>query len=65
LCEISAERSVDFAKTSAGFASGGATLEDLKPMRAHLPPGVRIKAAGGERTLGLPLEAEPGPGPVG
>jgi deoxyribose-phosphate aldolase len=56
---------VDFAKTSAGFASGGATLEDLKPMRAHLPPGVRIKAAGGERRLGLPLEAGPGPGPVG
>jgi deoxyribose-phosphate aldolase len=95
LCRICAELGVDFAKTSTGYGSGGATLEDLKLMRAHLPPTVRIKAAGGVRTLdallevrsigvarsgatqtakmlqeckhrlGLPLEAEPSPKPVG
>jgi len=56
LCEICAELSVDFAKTSTGFAPGGATLEDLKLMREHLPPRVRIKAASGVRTLDALLE---------
>jgi deoxyribose-phosphate aldolase len=56
LCEICAELSVDFAKTSTGYGGGGATLEDLKLMRAHLPPTVRIKAAGGVRTLDALLE---------
>jgi deoxyribose-phosphate aldolase len=56
LCEICAELNVDFAKTSTGFASGGATLEDLKLMREHLPPRVQVKAAGGVRTLDALLE---------
>jgi deoxyribose-phosphate aldolase len=56
LCGICAELAVDFAKTSTGYGGGGATLEDLRLMRAHLPPGVRIKAAGGVRTLDALLE---------
>jgi deoxyribose-phosphate aldolase len=56
LCEICAELGVDFAKTSTGFGSGGATPEDLKLMREHLPPRVQIKAAGGVRTLDALLE---------
>ena len=47
---------MDFAKTSTGFAGGGATPEDVKLMRQHLPPTVRIKAAGGVRTLDALLE---------
>lgn len=61
LCELCSELGVDFVKTSTGYgfvkgANGnynyqGATHEDLKLMRAHSAPGVRIKAAGGVRTL--------------
>jgi deoxyribose-phosphate aldolase len=56
LCEICVETGVDFAKTSTGYGSGGATLEDLKLMRGHLPPHIRVKAAGGVRTLDALLE---------
>jgi deoxyribose-phosphate aldolase len=56
LCQISAEVGADFVKTSTGYASGGATLEDLKLMREHSPPHVRVKAAGGIRTLDALLE---------
>jgi deoxyribose-phosphate aldolase len=51
LCEICAEVGADFVKTSTGYGTGGATHEDLKLMRKHSPPHVRIKAAGGVRTL--------------
>ena len=44
LCEIAG---VDWVKTSTGFAPSGATLDDLRLMRAH----VSEKAAGGVRTL--------------
>ena len=51
LCGICAEASVDWVKTSTGFAPGGATLEDVKLMRRHSPSSVQIKAAGGIRDL--------------
>jgi len=51
LCEICGELRADFVKTSTGYASGGATIEDLKLMRAHSPAHVQVKAAGGVRTL--------------
>lgn len=56
LCEICADAGADFVKTSTGYASGGATIEDLKLMRRHSPPHVEIKAAGGVRTLDALLE---------
>jgi deoxyribose-phosphate aldolase len=56
LCEICAAVGADFVKTSTGYAGGGATLEDLKLMRRHSPPQVRVKAAGGIRTLDALLE---------
>ncbi|MGD0089703.1 MAG: deoxyribose-phosphate aldolase [Planctomycetota bacterium] len=56
LCEICAAVQADFVKTSTGYGSGGATLEDLKLMRRHSPPAVRVKAAGGIRTLDALLE---------
>jgi deoxyribose-phosphate aldolase len=56
LCEICAEAGADFVKTSTGYGSGGATIDDLKLMRRHSPPHVRVKAAGGVRTLDALLE---------
>lgn len=56
LCEICAEVGADFVKTSTGFGSGGASIEDLKLMRKHSPPHVQVKAAGGIRTLDALLE---------
>jgi deoxyribose-phosphate aldolase len=56
LCEICAEVGADFVKTSTGYGSGGATIEDLKLMHRHSPPHVRVKAAGGIRTLDALLE---------
>ena len=51
LCEICSEIPADFVKTSTGFGSGGATLEDIQLMRAHAAPHVMVKAAGGVRDL--------------
>ncbi len=51
LCEIASDVKPDFIKTSTGFGSGGATLNDIRLMRAHTDPAVKIKAAGGIRTV--------------
>jgi deoxyribose-phosphate aldolase len=51
LCEICGELRADWVKTSTGYGSGGATLEDLALMRKHSPPHVQVKAAGGVRDL--------------
>jgi deoxyribose-phosphate aldolase len=56
LCEICAELGADFVKTSTGYGTGGATIPDLTLMRKHSPPQVRIKSAGGIRTLDALLE---------
>lgn len=61
LCEICSELNVEYVKTSTGFGFvkgtdghygyDGATETDVKLMRAHSAPHVRVKAAGGIRTL--------------
>lgn len=51
LCEICGDVNADWVKTSTGYAPSGATLEDLKLMRKHVPPHVQVKAAGGIRDL--------------
>jgi deoxyribose-phosphate aldolase len=51
LCEMCGELGADWVKTSTGYASGGATIEDLTLMRKHSPPHVGVKAAGGIRDL--------------
>lgn len=56
LCKICGEIGVDWVKTSTGYAPGGATLADVKLMRAHSPANVQVKAAGGVRTLDALLE---------
>jgi len=50
-CRIAEAAGADFVKTSTGFASSGATLSDLRLMRESVGPAVRIKAAGGVRSL--------------
>lgn len=51
LCEICGELRADWVKTSTGYGTGGATMEDLALMRRHSPPSVQVKAAGGVRDL--------------
>ncbi len=50
-CEICAKVGADYTKTSTGYAPSGATIADLKLMRAHTPAHMKVKAAGGVRTL--------------
>jgi deoxyribose-phosphate aldolase len=50
-CKLSEAAGAHFVKTSTGFAPSGATIEDLKLMRASVGPQVQVKAAGGVRTL--------------
>ena len=56
LCEICGELGADWVKTSTGYGTGGATIEDLKLMRQHSPEQVQVKAAGGVRDLDKLLE---------
>ncbi len=50
-CHLVEEAGAHYVKTSTGFAPSGATLEDLRLMRASVSPRVKVKAAGGVRTL--------------
>lgn len=49
LCEICNDLDVDWVKTSTGYGTGGATMEDLTLMRKHAADHVQVKAAGGVR----------------
>ena len=51
LCEIALEVKPDFIKTSTGFGTGGATVEDVKLMKSIVKDTVKVKAAGGIRDL--------------
>ena len=51
LCRIVSEAKADFIKTSTGFGSSGAKVEDIVLMKNNVDPDVRIKAAGGIRTV--------------
>lgn len=54
--KVAAYRAVEaagahYVKTSTGFAPGGATLDDVRLMRATVSPHIKVKSAGGVRTL--------------
>jgi deoxyribose-phosphate aldolase len=49
-CATAVDAGVQFVKTSTGYASRGATLEDIEQMRRHVRGRARIKASGGIRT---------------
>lgn len=50
-CMLVTEAGADFIKTSTGFSTGGATVEDVKLMAAKTGANVQVKASGGIRTL--------------
>ncbi len=50
VCRIANRVRPDFMKTSTGYGPAGATVEDVRLMRANLVPEIQIKAAGGIRT---------------
>lgn len=49
-CRCVTAGGADYVKTSTGFSSGGATIEDVKLLRQSVPDYVKVKAAGGIRT---------------
>lgn len=49
-CQVSKLAGADFVKTSTGFSTGGATVEDIRLMRATVGPNMGVKASGGVRT---------------
>ncbi len=51
MCRIVSMSGADFIKTSTGFSTGGATLEDVRLFRERISPDIRVKAAGGIRTF--------------
>lgn len=50
-CELAVVAGADFVKTSTGFSTGGATVEDVKLMRAVVGPEIGVKASGGVRNF--------------
>ena len=50
VCKLVTEGGGDYIKTSTGFGSAGAQLEDIALFKQHIGPNVKIKAAGGIRT---------------
>lgn len=49
-CQAAQRAKADFVKTSTGFSTGGATVEDVQRMRATVGPDMGVKASGGIRT---------------
>lgn len=50
-CELSLEAGADFVKTSTGFSTGGATIEDVRLMKKIVGDKMEVKASGGVRDL--------------
>lgn len=50
LCRCVSDGGADYIKTSTGFGTAGAQLEDIVLFRKHIAPQVKIKASGGIRT---------------
>ncbi|MCA1036283.1 MULTISPECIES: deoxyribose-phosphate aldolase [Bacillus] len=49
-CELAIKAGTDFVKTSTGFSTGGATVEDIRLMRKTVGPEIGVKASGGVRS---------------
>lgn len=48
-CELAVAAGTDYVKTSTGFSTGGATVEDITLMRKTVGPDIGVKASGGVR----------------
>jgi deoxyribose-phosphate aldolase len=51
MCHAVTNAGADYIKTSTGFGTGGATMDDVKLFKKHIGPNVKIKAAGGIRSI--------------
>ncbi|MBO5859732.1 MAG: deoxyribose-phosphate aldolase [Clostridia bacterium] len=51
MCKVVTKSGADFIKTSTGFSKGGATREDIALFAANIGENVKMKAAGGIRSL--------------
>ena len=51
MCEIVSDSGADFIKTSTGFGKSGATVEDVALLRAHVAEHIKVKSAGGIKTV--------------
>ncbi len=51
MCKCVTEAKADYIKTSTGFGTGGATIEDVELFKKHIGSNVKIKAAGGVSSL--------------
>lgn len=49
-CELATKAGIDYVKTSTGFGTGGATVEDVKLMKESISENMKVKASGGIRT---------------
>ncbi|KXG11330.1 Deoxyribose-phosphate aldolase 2 [Anoxybacillus sp. P3H1B] len=50
-CRLAVQAGADYVKTSTGFSTGGATIEDIALMRQTVGPDMGVKASGGVRDL--------------
>lgn len=55
-CQLAKEAGADYVKTSTGFSTGGASLEDVKLMRETVGKDMGVKASGGVRDLAIAKE---------
>lgn len=51
MCKAVTKAGADYIKTSTGFGTGGATMEDILLFKEHIAPNVKMKAAGGIRSV--------------
>ncbi|SFQ24864.1 deoxyribose-phosphate aldolase [Lachnospiraceae bacterium XBB1006] len=51
MCKAVTNAGADFIKTSTGFGTAGATMDDIKLFKQHIGPNVKMKAAGGVKTV--------------
>ncbi len=49
-CELATKAGIDYVKTSTGFGTSGATVEDVKLMKESISENMKVKASGGIRT---------------
>ena len=52
MCHVVTDAGADYIKTSTGFGTGGATIEDVRLFKQHIGANVKIKASGGIKTIG-------------
>ena len=50
MCKAVTNAGADYIKTSTGFGTGGATIEDIRLFKQHIGPDVKMKAAGGVKS---------------